>query len=295
MQSGGCEMSVFGICHWTCLLSRCFSALHNFPIPLFPPELNTTLCLRFTTPKENCKIYKHEIKDRNADLIDRFNLHHMFVHVDAGRWTLDAGRWSSRLETGPVFQGRAFSLRGSCAGCSFVSQSQSIHTALYLHHRCSAGTQGEKERSSICVCMCVCVNVPEEAWRKICCVHIVCLFLCVCVCLHAPRSFACVETLLCVCLCVCAVWVCVWAATLCGILLLSNRHPSVCYLSKLKAPALFWGASGRKRNNWAITLLLLSSQRCSAPPCLASLPGGLCCEAFPFLPIRGFIYPCFSL
>lgn len=102
---------------------------------------------------------------------------------------------------------------------------------------------------------------------------------CVCVCalyvyLHAHVSFTWRN----VCECVC-----VRLSDHCGILLL-NRQPSVCYLSKLKAPVVFGGASGRKRNNWAITLLLLSSQRCSAPPCLVFLPGGLCCEASFFSP-----------
>lgn len=56
----------------------------------------------------------------------------------------------------------------------------------------------------------------------------------------------------------------------------SERHPTVCYLSKLKAPVVYCVASGKERNNWAITLLPLSSQRCSASPCLAFYPGGLC-------------------
>lgn len=85
---------------------------------------------------------------------------------------------------------------------------------------------------------------------------------------------------------------CMWRnvclPNLCGILLLSNRHPSVCYLSKLKAPVVFGGASGRKRHNWAITPLLSSSQRCSAPLSLPFLPGGLCRQAFPFLPLGDF-------
>lgn len=58
--------------------------------------------------------------------------------------------------------------------------------------------------------------------------------------------------------------------------LLLHFHPSVCRLPKPEAPVGFWGPSGRKRNDWAITLLLLSPQRCSTPPCLVFRPGGLC-------------------
>lgn len=81
-------------------------------------------------------------------------------------------------------------LRGSCAGCSFVSQSQSIHTALHLHHRGSTGTsEGRKERDAHCLCAHVyscgahrrvfAFFAPKKSKKENVSVHIV--LVCVCV------------------------------------------------------------------------------------------------------------------
>lgn len=112
------------------------------------------------------------------------------------------------------------------------------------------------------------------------------LFVCECGCLCIKEGCPCsfhaqmwqtVSVCASACLCMFCVHLCVFYS-----LLLHHCHPSVCRLPKPEAPVGFWGASGRKRNDWAITLLLFSPQRCSSPPRLVFLPGGLCCEGLFF-------------
>lgn len=145
----------------------------------------------------------------------------------------------------------------------------------------------EGEINSVCVCMRVRLRVrmllplDQRTLKRenapVCFLSVFC----------AARKDACMPSRVCLC-----VRVCVCTSRPAAVFSSSNRHPSVCYLSKLKAPVVFWGASGREGNNRAITLLLLSSQRCCALPCLVFLAGGLCCEAwFPFCFSEIFIYP----
>lgn len=88
------------------------------------------------------------------------------------------------------------------AASSFVSQSQSIHPALHLHHHSSWGMQREEGRYKHCLCVhvYVCLNVaafvPKKATKKMClCARFECaLYVCFCACV----SFACGETCECV-------------------------------------------------------------------------------------------------
>lgn len=93
---------------------------------------------------------------------------------------------------------------------------------------------------------------------------------CVNVAAHVLISHACMFYM---CFCVC-----------CSLLL--DCHRSICYLPKPEAPVSFWGVSGRKKTNWAITVLLLSRQSFPSPPCLVFLLWGLYCEG---------LFLCFSL
>lgn len=102
------------------------------------------------------------------------------------------------------------------------------------------------------------------------------LFVCECGCLCIKEGCPCVHfthvrsVCASACLCMFCMRLCVFSS------LLLHFHLFVCRLPKPEAPVGFWGASGRKRNDWAITLFLLSPQRCSTPPCLVFRPGGLC-------------------
>lgn len=122
--------------------------------------------------------------------------------------------------------------------------------------------------NTVCVCMCMRVWMLLPLYQR---------KLQKSVCLCACVSFACGET-------------CESLPAQCGILL--SCQTSVCYLPKLKAPVVFWGASGRKRNNWVITVLLLSSKRCSVPTCRSSSR----CEAcYPSENVFSHVLsPCFS-
>ena len=168
-------------------------------------------------------------------------------------------------------------------------------------------------RPYVCVCVgvCVCISVAsfvakksgkkKKMWLRACCLCVcdrihVCVCVCVCVCSSIFCMWRNVFACACVCVCVC-VCVLVWASQPSAVF---SSSPTVIPLSaicpSLKRQLFSEGPLGEKRNNWAITLLLLSSQRCSAPPCLAFFFQEVFAARLfffsPFLPLWDFIYPC---
>lgn len=106
------------------------------------------------------------------------------------------------------------------------------------------------KKGSLHACVCACFKLPLYPCQLERIVAACLLFLlCVCVCVRECMLFSqtmfamlvhffyieeCVRMRVCACMCVCKS-----LQALSGILLFSNHHPSVCYLSKLKAPVVF--------------------------------------------------------
>lgn len=96
-----------------------------------------------------------------------------------------------------------------------VSQSQSIHCALHLHHRSSSGTRRGKGRHPN---LCLSANAAAFASKRSCsCAH------------FTHVRFVCASA----CLCMFCMRLCVF----CSLLLCC--HPSVCRLPKPEAPVGF--------------------------------------------------------